>query len=374
MALLRNLLIRSYGNRFIFDGGKRDISSSKFYMPEYQSFMDKVDSGHYTYSTEPCPICGGDFLMLSDSERYFLPCGLGICQTCGLVQLAYRMSALNYQEFYQSGEYQKLCMDGLDDITHFYYEYKLMAQYFLDFFRALKMPIHKLAIYEIGCGSGGILLRLSEHGIAVAGSDIDANRVEVGRSRYGLDLSVRAAEELNEDELKGHNVILLSNILEHVHQPQNFLSHLHKVLPPDALLVVDVPHVSNAACYTNGKGFAPFTNLSHIWYFSVQSLNNLMHRVGFQMQSACIRGAAFTSIWQPSDPKKDIISDFSDTLWRIRMADAAAFRVLFRIGAKSQSLAGRIANIPYHIIGQSPKTTWVSSSDGREGKAVRVSQ
>ncbi len=295
------------------------------------------------YTTEPCPVCENkDFLQLHKHENHDKPCGLAICKKCGLVQLAHRMSTENYREFYQSGEYNKVCMDDLDEITLFYYEYKLMAGYLIKFFEKIKTELSGLKVYEIGCGSGGILLRLQEQGALVSGCDIDTRRANTGRELYNLSLEAKAAEELTREDLKGYNIILLSNVLEHLHQPLDFLKHLREIIPENARLIVDVPNISNAAIYSPGNGFSPFVRISHIWYFSVKSLKNLMGRAGFKMQTKNVRGPAFTTEWQISQSQDTFESDYKDALKAIKTADSVILRALHLAGVLSKALFDKL--------------------------------
>lgn len=73
--------------------------------------------------------------------------------------------------FYESGEYQVICMDGLSDEKHFALEFQVMSLYFFDVLEKINIPVDGLNVMEIGCGSGGILLAFKKKGAKVKGSE-----------------------------------------------------------------------------------------------------------------------------------------------------------------------------------------------------------
>src|SRR6266545_3851981 len=74
------------------------------------------------------------------------------------------------------------------------------------------------------------------------------------------------------------DVVTAFHVLEHVHDPHEFLRRLSRLLRPDGILVVEVPNVDDALVSTYDipayRSFY-FTN-AHLWYFSPRTLDGAL--------------------------------------------------------------------------------------------------
>jgi SAM-dependent methyltransferase len=95
-------------------------------------------------------------------------------------------------------------------------------------------------VLDVGCNSGGLGRRLiAEKGCEMYGVDISAKLVERAREK-GYEAYAGPAEELRyEDEF--FDVVVVSEILEHVHDPRPVLAEARRVLRPGGMLLGDVP-------------------------------------------------------------------------------------------------------------------------------------
>lgn len=102
-------------------------------------------------------------------------------------------------------------------------------------------------ILDVGCGNGIISIHLGKQGFNVTGIDVSEKTIETARNNNpfpNVRFRVQSAEEL---EASGElfDVIVCSEVLEHLHDPGALLSVLNASLKEDGILVVTVP---------NGKG------------------------------------------------------------------------------------------------------------------------
>ena len=189
-------------------------------------------------------------------------------------------------------------MGGLDDDRHFNLEYKVMALHFFALFEKLNFTCSGKTILEIGCGSGGILKAFKEKGASVKGYDLDQERINAGLRNIS---EVESGDALGFDkDLSRYDLILLSNVLEHLFDPYRFLINLHgKLIQYSRLfmIVIDVPNLEGAHEY--GSCFRDFLNIGHLWYFTTMSLERLLNNAGFKVDAVFNRGAAMTLVCYP---------------------------------------------------------------------------
>jgi len=275
----------------------------------YDQFNSKLTKGIYKIVHHPCPICGGvEFVNVAISKECFK---WGVCKTCGLFQMNGRLRDDDLNMFYESGEYQVICMGNLDDNKHFMLEYKVMSLYFFDVLEKINIPVHELNVLEIGCGSGGILLAFKEKGAIVKGYDLDPHRIEYGR-RYISEIEYADAMEFTGEWPDNINLLILSNVLEHLADPQKFMKAVQSKLKNGNIkILIDIPNLDGAFAYSN-QTFSDFLHIGHLWYFNSITIERLLNQAGLRIEFIFNRGAAFTIICSKS---KVEISNVHNAFW-----------------------------------------------------------
>lgn len=124
---------------------------------------------------------------------------------------------------------------------------------------------------DLGCGTGYGCARLLQAGAEeVVGVDLDPRNVRYSRRRFaraGLRFQVEDAEALPES-LGRFDLIVASNVLEHLADVETALRGLARSLAPGGLLVAAVPPIVDAASLAENERI-PFhrTNL-FVWEWS----------------------------------------------------------------------------------------------------------
>lgn len=213
------------------------------------AFMDKVDDDPDTY----------DLSLL-------------VCENCFLVQLREVVpdEVLFNQDymFYSS---------TLAPIQRYHRDYAL------DLIQRYPYQGQKLTV-EIASNDGSLLRHFAEHGWPTVGIDPAGGPSQVARDS-GLEtiLTQSFNRQLAQDVRAEHGqagLIIANNVLAHVADPHDFLNGVADLLAPDGVAVFEVQYLGDLLA---GNMFDHVYH-EHRFYFSINSLNNLLQRAGLHIQ------------------------------------------------------------------------------------------
>ena len=146
---------------------------------------------------------------------------------------------------------------------------------------------------DVGCGPGLTSgLWLKEHGASYVGVDISEPAIEEARS-HGLDARLIEDATSLPFEDNSFDVVVCTEVLEHLFEPQAAVTEMLRVLRPGGHLIATVPNVAYwrrrvdlvmgvwdpAGDYLGIE--EPWRD-PHIRFFSTQSLRHLMRSCGFR--------------------------------------------------------------------------------------------
>lgn len=144
-------------------------------------------------------------------------------------------------------------------------------------------------VLDVGCGDGTILYILQK--------DIDMEA-------YGIDISMNAVKKAKQREIKAKvcdlnkeisfpnnyfNVILCTDVLEHLFSPETALKEIYRVSKQDAIIIFSIPnigHLKNRIQFFSGKNITepPFQVKSHIRFWTKESFTELLKKNGFKTE------------------------------------------------------------------------------------------
>lgn len=73
-------------------------------------------------------------------------------------------------------------------------------------------------------------------------------------------------------------------VLEHQHDPKQFLRRIKRVLSPEGIVSLSVPNIDSLACLLMGSAANSIDGLQHLNYFSKSSLVNMFSETGFTLE------------------------------------------------------------------------------------------
>lgn len=135
-------------------------------------------------------------------------------------------------------------------------------------------------LLDVGFGSGAFLMLAQRIGWQVSGVDPDPVAVANAR-RAGLDVREGGIEAFA-DAREQFDVITLSHVIEHVHNPVETLKHAYALLKKGGVLYIETPSID---AYGHGRFREHWRGLEvprHLVMFNWASMGDLLKRIGFE--------------------------------------------------------------------------------------------
>ncbi|MES2177540.1 MAG: class I SAM-dependent methyltransferase [Gemmatimonadota bacterium] len=113
--------------------------------------------------------------------------------------------------------------------------------------RRLRMIRHLKSsgeLLDVGTGIGQFLALASAH-YQVTGTEVSESACALAHDEYGLDIMKGPIEHLDFGTRR-FDLITITHVLEHVHDPNTVIDHCVRLLKPDGVLVIAVPNELHA--------------------------------------------------------------------------------------------------------------------------------
>jgi len=139
-------------------------------------------------------------------------------------------------------------------------------------------------VLDVGCGRGVVLGPLADRGFEVHGVEISAEATRGADSRAEIRIAPHLADARYEDHF--FDTVIIWHVLEHLHDPRGVLEEIHRILRPGGKLIVAVPNLSSLQARWTGPAWFHLDLPRHLYHFSLRSLETLIERTGFEVESA----------------------------------------------------------------------------------------
>jgi len=162
-------------------------------------------------------------------------------------------------------------------------------EYTIPAIMALLPDSKPLNIIDIGCGNGFLAHKLAEMGHNVVGIDIAEDGIKIASRSYpDIKFLVRSGYD-NLDNLLNDspNLIVSSEVIEHLYYPQKFLKNIHGSLAKGGHLILTTPYhgyMKNLAISIFDKWDKHHDSEeegAHIKFFSERTMKSILTKNGF---------------------------------------------------------------------------------------------
>ena len=147
-------------------------------------------------------------------------------------------------------------------------------------------------VLDLGCGNGTFLSLFQSRGWKLYGSDFSPTGINVARANFpGIEFFLADASAPASNiavEVGKVDVILSTEVIEHLYDPRGFLRNAHYLLRPGGRIVLTTPYhgyLKNLVLAVTGKMDDHFTALwdhGHIKFWSKRTLVTVLREAGFE--------------------------------------------------------------------------------------------
>ncbi|HEX2908716.1 MAG TPA: class I SAM-dependent methyltransferase [Phototrophicaceae bacterium] len=137
-------------------------------------------------------------------------------------------------------------------------------------------------VFEMGCGSGFMLDTLRQAGWQVVGSERSPEALTYARQTLGLNVFVGAPNALSGAVF---DLVILFQVLEHLHNPVETLAQIRRLLKPGGKVVIGVPNLHSWQAAFGRDRWFHLDVPRHLFHFSPDALRIALEKAGLQVET-----------------------------------------------------------------------------------------
>jgi 2-polyprenyl-3-methyl-5-hydroxy-6-metoxy-1,4-benzoquinol methylase len=232
-----------------------------------------------------CALCGADNPKLLRVTRGW---PVAKCLSCGLVYLRERPSEDSLASMYSKDYYNRTEV-GYGGYVESYFKYRgIFDKLFEARARSLERFRGQGSILEIGCAHGFLLDHLKKDGWLVSGVEVSPLAAGYARNTLGLQVHHGTLRDAR-FETGAFDVVMMLDVLEHLHRPHDTLREVSRLLKPGGVLLVQCPwelthweEVIEAFLRGRKTGcIEPDAVPAHLYFFNPRTLEAMLKASGF---------------------------------------------------------------------------------------------
>ncbi|MBD3727085.1 MAG: class I SAM-dependent methyltransferase [Moraxella osloensis] len=161
-----------------------------------------------------------------------------------------------------------------------------------------KPPAEGGRLLDVGFGNGGFLKLATEMGWQAEGIDFDPKAVALAKAR-GLNVRCASAAGLSAQN-EQFDIITLSHVIEHVHDPISLLKDSYRLLKPSGFLWIETPNIESFSAKRFEKNWRGLEPPRHLVLFNLPSMKSTLDKIGFVCINQKWSGMSSFSIYNAS--------------------------------------------------------------------------
>lgn len=135
-------------------------------------------------------------------------------------------------------------------------------------------------LLDVGFGNGAFLKLATRMGWDAFGIDFDEKAVEVARAQ-ALQVRCGSVAELQKQDVR-YDVITISHVIEHLHDPHALLQQLFNLLRPGGMLWLETPNIQSSGAKRFGSNWLGLDPPRHLVLFTPDALRSSLVQAGFE--------------------------------------------------------------------------------------------
>ncbi|AKD55338.1 class I SAM-dependent methyltransferase [Spirosoma radiotolerans] len=135
-----------------------------------------------------------------------------------------------------------------------------------------KIITKDMKLIEVGCGLGYLSYALHEDGFDIMGIDISEKAISKARQKYGDYYKCMDIYKMVEEGNEQFDIILLTEVIEHVTDPVDFIEALSMLLNPGGKIIITTP---NKSAYPPQVSWDTELPPVHHYWFSEKSIRTI---------------------------------------------------------------------------------------------------
>jgi len=183
-------------------------------------------------------------------------------------------------------------------------------------------------LFDFGCGNGNFLKLSSGIGWVSHGCDFDRSAVEAARQK-GLSVTHGGVDALERQPNDYFDLITLSHVIEHLHEPNALLAVCKKKLREGGTLWIETPNANARGFELFGPNWRGLEPPRHLQLYSQKALSFALETEGFQeieimghflsgayifVQSAKLEASRLSFVWRTTAAVRGLLHDLYSTI------------------------------------------------------------
>lgn len=137
-------------------------------------------------------------------------------------------------------------------------------------------------LLDIGTGTGYFPNTMIQGGWTADGIEQDPDTRAYAGKKFNF--SVHDTEQLYKFEDNSFDAVTMWHVLEHVHDLNEYIQQIYKILKKDGVFIVAVPNHTSFDAEHYGEFWAAWDIPIHLWHFSPKTIQSLMEKHGFNVE------------------------------------------------------------------------------------------
>lgn len=223
-----------------------------------------------------CVVCNG---KKNHYDFSFSGARVEECADCGMMRLNPQPTDEVLAEIYSKNYF--LMGEDKQGLAHFSMLKSKTAEGYIEQLESYIGKPLTGSLLEIGCGQGDFLLCAAQRGLQVDGLEYSPHAAASAQSKidgYGQVICGELQQLLASE--KRYDFIVAADVIEHVREPQQFLTTIYTLLNKNGVIMLVVPSTDSLTARLMRNKWVEF-KLEHLWYFSQSTLRRLLYSQSF---------------------------------------------------------------------------------------------